>query len=664
MPRHNDEEYRQEVQGHIQDLLSERRPRDPHLSQVSTQRLILEGVVEAVKSYRLHKEEKVQMAKEEEQQNRQRMSDRSKRRSSKSRHRDQSRARHEDRSHRSNRDRLHEGNHGERNEGPQGRSRSRERRRHRRIREIVDPVDHSDSAGNSAYMMSGGAGPVDTRPTVDTSGHNHETLSQGSEQAQTSTTCTTSIEPVKEMGKPSSSSRRRERLGPAPVSRSPTRRKGPDGTPFGQLPHKGGGLVDHFMNTFKHIKAEQEAGHRPKGMLEKKLEGWMSKKVDSSKKTCGDDRRDQEKLHKDHFKSNQHDRPDLERVVQPKVPPRRDSKDVIRDRRTRSHHAHSPALENINTRSQSPTTCITPATALHPSQPQQSPITAQHHTPSSTQNTPPTHPTVTFIQPQGELPYGSKGSSSVVSHKEERHLPSEQDGSGVVGVRASYNDESTASQVEQVLSGHDRRSQPHLQVMRPLSTFETEGRSGSSSSIRMPIPRILMAPLPQAPLPTIPSLPSFSTPETSALPSFVCMPPQHMPVAPAPPSPPLVTPPPPESEAASRPAVGKLLHEIQQGTHLRKVPTSHHEAKRSASGSPMSLADQLSAVILNRRPQYEDTVHSHEVEERERAQVEDTGYWSDTDKPRRPFACMMNKTQDVSGDASREKASGSDADLV
>jgi hypothetical protein len=81
--------------------------------------------------------------------------------------------------------------------------------------------------------------------------------------------------------------RRHRKKSPAPdprpgqvgASHSPTRKKnlGPDGTPFGQLPKytaKPGlalGFRDHVRNTYKHIKAEHDAGHRQKGVLEKML---------------------------------------------------------------------------------------------------------------------------------------------------------------------------------------------------------------------------------------------------------------------------------------------------------------------------------------------------------------------------------------------------------
>ncbi|EUC50447.1 hypothetical protein COCMIDRAFT_32270 [Bipolaris oryzae ATCC 44560] len=63
--------------------------------------------------------------------------------------------------------------------------------------------------------------------------------------------------------------------------------RGPDGTPFGSLPKykaKPGmtfGLGNHFMNTYRHIKAEHDAGYRPKGLIEKALDEARKKKLEA-----------------------------------------------------------------------------------------------------------------------------------------------------------------------------------------------------------------------------------------------------------------------------------------------------------------------------------------------------------------------------------------------
>jgi hypothetical protein len=50
----------------MQTLLSGDRPRDPHLSTISTGRRVLEGLVEEVRIYRLHKEEEEEACAEKE----------------------------------------------------------------------------------------------------------------------------------------------------------------------------------------------------------------------------------------------------------------------------------------------------------------------------------------------------------------------------------------------------------------------------------------------------------------------------------------------------------------------------------------------------------------------------------------------------------------------
>jgi hypothetical protein len=82
------------------------------------------------------------------------------------------------------------------------------------------------------------------------------------------------------------------RAGCVGESRSPTRQqKGPDGTPFGSLPKyksKAGiamGLGNHFMNTYRHIKAEHDAGHRTKGVIETALDEMRKKRADAKGKS-------------------------------------------------------------------------------------------------------------------------------------------------------------------------------------------------------------------------------------------------------------------------------------------------------------------------------------------------------------------------------------------
>ncbi|KAH9865290.1 hypothetical protein IAQ61_009237 [Plenodomus lingam] len=65
----------------------------------------------------------------------------------------------------------------------------------------------------------------------------------------------------------------------------PHHARGPDGTPFGRLPQKkkGMGFGEHFLNTYRHIKAEHEAGHRERGALELRLDKMRGKGVGMEK---------------------------------------------------------------------------------------------------------------------------------------------------------------------------------------------------------------------------------------------------------------------------------------------------------------------------------------------------------------------------------------------
>ncbi|KAI4940797.1 hypothetical protein J4E91_011241 [Alternaria rosae] len=61
------------------------------------------------------------------------------------------------------------------------------------------------------------------------------------------------------------------------------------------------GLGDHFMKTYRHIKAEHEAGHRTKGAFENALDGMRKKKTDAkdySDRFREGERREREKIRK------------------------------------------------------------------------------------------------------------------------------------------------------------------------------------------------------------------------------------------------------------------------------------------------------------------------------------------------------------------------------
>lgn len=64
-PSPDSESYRHEVQARVRNLLTGQRSRHPVICQYSTQRLLLEAVLEEVRIYRLNKEEELLRAREE-----------------------------------------------------------------------------------------------------------------------------------------------------------------------------------------------------------------------------------------------------------------------------------------------------------------------------------------------------------------------------------------------------------------------------------------------------------------------------------------------------------------------------------------------------------------------------------------------------------------------
>ncbi|KAF1917107.1 hypothetical protein BDU57DRAFT_255823 [Ampelomyces quisqualis] len=281
----SNEEYRNRVQNQLQDLVSGNRPRDPHLSSVSTGRLILEGVVEAIRTYRLHKQEQVCKRKGERMSGKERgdgerdghrnrhhdRKENGERRRHRRHHRDHSGERH--RRHRS-RDRSYDDT--RRRVGTKGRDRISEASGHRHrdhprgrdlgqarsAREIPDPITEGPPDENPRYMMTGGAGPAGMLPSPD--------------QAPV---------PPRPRGRSRSRSRPRPPPEDSPpcrpgLSRSPTRTRGPDGTtPFGSLPKRvaGEGFAAHVFKVYRHVKAEHEHGHRERSAIEKAVDGWRER---------------------------------------------------------------------------------------------------------------------------------------------------------------------------------------------------------------------------------------------------------------------------------------------------------------------------------------------------------------------------------------------------
>jgi hypothetical protein len=292
-PDANQDQYRGEVQTRVQDLLSGNRSRDPHLSAVSTGRLILEGLVEELKIYRLHKEEKARDGVRKERGRRRGMSGREHRgrerrdgeghrrhhRSSdgERKHRHRSRSRSLDRHASKERSHGHSEKHRRRHHRDRSHERSTSRskyRRHRR-RHHCSPVTEGPHDPNPELMMSGGAGPPGTlsRPEQDQRQNQRRKFRSRSRSRSRERQIRRSIIPC-----------------------------GPD------APKKvaGTGLGEHFLNTYRLIKAEHQDGRRERGFLERKVDGWRSKDSSSNKQDTGKEveRRDRRKG-ADHKRRNQ-----------------------------------------------------------------------------------------------------------------------------------------------------------------------------------------------------------------------------------------------------------------------------------------------------------------------------------------------------------------------
>lgn len=244
--------YRQEVASHVQGLVGGRIPRDPRMSGASTGRLIVEGVVENMRIYRLHKQEKARETKENDEEERKKRGQRARRH-----HRDGSRGRDgEGRRNRSHGHKSHEDD-GERHRrrhrhhsscGPNGEECRHKRRNRRRSREGADKGVEDLEDQNQDQIRR-------TRSVVQgeqASGAQH--LTSGALHAA-------------------------------------GHLFGPDGTPFGALPSrgKGVGFEAHVKNTYRHIKAERDAGHRNKGFAENLINNWRQKKKDAKHAGKGGD---------------------------------------------------------------------------------------------------------------------------------------------------------------------------------------------------------------------------------------------------------------------------------------------------------------------------------------------------------------------------------------
>lgn len=214
------EEYRRAVAASIQDVVAGRRPRDPALSGASTGRLILEGVVESVKIYRLYQQEKIIKASEMEGKD-------------------------------------------------QGREGKRDERRHRRSGTHDEETRPRRRRGHRS-------------PTDNASGHEHRRCRKhipAEEQASNSA----HVHHVQEQDQRGQPHPTHHLMSGALHAAESVLGFGPDGTPFRLLPTKGKGVgwLPHVKAVHRHIRAEQDAGLRSKGFVEKCVDDFLRKRRDA-----------------------------------------------------------------------------------------------------------------------------------------------------------------------------------------------------------------------------------------------------------------------------------------------------------------------------------------------------------------------------------------------
>ncbi|OAL56497.1 hypothetical protein IQ07DRAFT_581824, partial [Pyrenochaeta sp. DS3sAY3a] len=240
MPDHESDTYRLEVQTRVQTLLSGQRERNPDLERMNTGRLILEGVVEELKIYRMHKQDQAKAKSEKEM-----AGDKGGRRERGKGERKSGDRHREERGRRSRKVRdsdRHGSRERSRDNSPDtdgGHGGASKRQSHRRKRDIPDS-DLKSSFPQDAepdYIMTGGAGPSGTLPGTDHNPSYRSRSPQGRHQHE----------------RHEASDRDRR---PSPIEF-----KSLAAVP-GDLPKykfKMGpalGFGDHLMSTYQHIKAE------------------------------------------------------------------------------------------------------------------------------------------------------------------------------------------------------------------------------------------------------------------------------------------------------------------------------------------------------------------------------------------------------------------------
>ncbi|KAF1924677.1 uncharacterized protein M421DRAFT_95223 [Didymella exigua CBS 183.55] len=563
------EQYRQQVAASIQDLVSGRRAREPVMSGAGTARLILEGVVENVRIYRLHKEEQAR-GKEDER----------KRRGSRYQGKDRSR----------------KGRHGHRPPRQEG---DGERLGHR-VRYGAPDERDGNRRGHRRRHSGYGEGHERRRRHGSRSREKHGDREVGDgpvrgdhDQQQRSRS-----EAVSE---PQSSSGDHRMSGALPVGAKIARKSlekllGPDGTPFGTLPArgKGIGLLAHARTMYQHIKAEHDVGHRSKGFLEKHIDAALQKR-EGAKSVANDTMEGEELL----IETNSSSRPD--RSGHPGGRRRR--------RRSRSRGTNrevgqggEPVFMPVVERGE--------PSAARQCRPAPSESGRSFQQPALSAQQPPSRPNSFYGDRSvrvGSLAPSASVKASQMPTPSIRGAPSVREvdicnagghrsGSRVPTIRVqSPTPPKQASSV--------RLPTPTVRGMQSRVQSPEPSPRGSATPVWNPGPYQHTTPPPEMPTP----LPATVTPYHIAS-SAVDMPAPIIPIAP-PPSPPAVR----LAVDSNRDA---FLASIQVGVKLKKASGKDNKGASVARKDEAHIED-----VTGRIPVYEETPHSHDVEALEHAQA-------------------------------------------
>ncbi|KAJ8115923.1 hypothetical protein OPT61_g2544 [Boeremia exigua] len=236
-PRAPPEEYMQAVATSIKDLASGQRTRDSRMSGASTSRLILEGVVENLRIYRLYRQDMAREVRLEEEKEKER--------------------------------RKHKG-HVEQSRRDRSRKRDQKHKSHRRRSREGGRDAHRERGGHSRHRAADKGGEHRRRrrhPHRSAERHGDRNLEDRKKHQNQRNTPVPGDKPDSQ----------HLMSGALPAAAAPL---GPDGTPFGSIPAKaeGVGFISLAKSIYQHVKAEQDAGHRSKGFAEKHVDAALQKR--------------------------------------------------------------------------------------------------------------------------------------------------------------------------------------------------------------------------------------------------------------------------------------------------------------------------------------------------------------------------------------------------